>query len=124
MAITDIIKPEYAQTWLKIATDVQEVLKDFDTSDTREVKDVLADIKARLDKTEYQIASDYDNTYKYFDYDVFTQDRRFGIRIFLGNNEFGLYLHNIDTMYLYAPNDEYDVLDDVTIADIKRAVKE
>ena len=124
MTVASMIKSEYAPAWLKIATDVQEVLKDFDTSDTREVEDVLADIKARLDKTGYDISCDYIDTYKYFDYDIFTQDRKYGIRIFLGNNEFGLYLHNVDTMYLYAPNDKDDVLADVTIENIKQAVKE
>ena len=108
------------KVWLEIAKNVKGVLTGLDTSTTRPLEEVLKDMNDRLSKTGYKINSDYTpKTYEYFDFDLFRQDN-YGIRIFLGHGNINnLYIHGLDSMYLYAPNDEDDYLSDITIKELE-----
>ena len=120
----DMIHPAHAEHWLKIAEDVKKALDGLDTTTERSVAAILTDLNKRLESTGYEIISDYSDRYRYFDFDVFTKDREYGIRIFLGSTWFGdIHLHNLTDMYLYAPSDVDDVLDDVTIDELREFVK-
>jgi hypothetical protein len=120
----DMINPVHAEHWLKIAKDVKKVLDDLDTTTKRSVAAIMTDLNKRLESTGYEIISDYSDRYRYFDFDVFTKDREYGIRIFLGSTWFdNIHLHNLTDMYLYAPSDIDDVLDDVTIEELERNIR-
>lgn len=120
----DMIHPEHAEHWLKIAKDVKKALDGLDTTTERSVAAIMTDLNKRLESTGYEIISDYSDRYRYFDFDVFTKDREYGIRIFLGSTWFGnIHLHNLEDMYLYAPSDVDDVLSDVTIEQLEEFVK-
>lgn len=120
----EMIHPVHAEVWYTMALNVQEVMKGFDTTQT-DVPTILKDITGRLNKTGYQVLKDYnDKTYEYFDFEVWTSndDGRYGLRLFFGHKWFNeVYLHNLQDMYLYAPQDQYDVLADVTIDELKEA---
>ena len=120
----EMIHPVHAEVWYTMALNVQEVMKGFDTTQT-DVPTILKDITERLNKTGYQVLKDYnDKTYEYFDFEVWTSndDGRYGLRLFFGHKWFNeVYLHNLQDMYLYAPQDQYDVLADVTIDELKEA---
>ena len=120
----DMIHPVHAEVWYTMALNVQEVMEGFDTTQT-DVPTILKDITERLNKTGYQVLKDYnDKTYEYFDFEVWTSndDGRYGLRLFFGHKWFNeIYLHNLQDMYLYAPQDQYDVLADVTIDELKEA---
>lgn len=121
----EMIHPVHAEVWYTMALNVQEVMEGFDITQT-DVPTILEDITERLNKTGYQVLKDYnDKTYEYFDFEVWTSndDGRYGLRLFFGHKCFNeIYLHNLQGMYLYAPQDQYDVLDDVTIDELKEAV--
>ena len=120
----EMIHPVHAEVWYTMALNVQEVMKGFDTTQT-DVPTILNDITERLNKTGYQVLKDYnDKTYEYFDFEVWTSNDngRYGLRLFFGHKRFDeVYLHNLQGMYLYAPQEQYDVLDDVTIDELKEA---
>ena len=120
----EMIHPVHAEVWYTMALNVQEVMKGFDTTQT-DVPAILKDITERLNKTGYQVLKDYnDETYEYFDFEVWTSNDngRYGLRLFFGHKWFDkVYLHNLQGMYLYAPQEQYDVLDDVTIDELKEA---
>ena len=120
----EMIHPVHAEVWYTMALNVQEVMKGFDTTQT-DVPTILKDITERLNKTGYQVLKDYnDKTYEYFDFEVWTSNDngRYGLRLFFGHKWFDeVYLHNLQGMYLYAPQEQYDVLDDVTIDELKEA---
>ena len=120
----EMIHPVHAEVWYTMALNVQEVMKGFDTTQT-DVPTILKDITERLNKTGYQVLKDYnDETYEYFDFEVWTSNDngRYGLRLFFGHKWFDeVYLHNLQGMYLYAPQEQYDVLDDVTIDELKEA---
>ena len=120
----EMIHPVHAEVWYTMALNVQEVMKGFDTTQT-DVPTILNDITERLNKTGYQVLKDYnDKTYEYFDFEVWTSNDngRYGLRLFFGHKWFDkVYLHNLQGMYLYAPQEQYDVLDDVTIDELKEA---
>lgn len=123
----EMIHPVHAEVWYTMALNVQEVMEGFDTTQT-DVPTILKDITERLNKTGYQVLKDYnDKTYEYFDFEVWTSndDGRYGLRLFFGHKWFDkIYLHNLQGMYLYAPQDQYDVLDDVTIDELKEAAND
>ena len=121
----DMIHPVHAEVWYEMATKVNDALKGMDTSGKRPVKDILDDMETRLRKTGYDITSDFTpDQYEYFDFDVFTTDREYGIRIFLGHKWFDeIHVHGLQGMYLYAPSEVDDVLDDVTIDELKEAME-
>ena len=120
----EMIHPVHAEVWYTMALNVQEVMKGFDTTQT-DIPTILNDITERLNKTGYQVLKDYnDKTYEYFDFEVWTSndDGRYGLRLFFGHKSFNeVYLHNLHDLYLYAPQEKYDVLDDVTIDELKEA---
>jgi hypothetical protein len=120
----EMIHPAHAEVWFEMAIKVNRVLRGMNFDDQRDVSDILQEIKTRLNDTGYQIISDYTpGKYEYLDFDIFREDR-YGIRIFLGRACFDeKYFHGLDTMYLYAPNDVDDVLDDVTIDDIREVIE-
>lgn len=123
----EMIHPVHAEVWYTMALNVQEVMEGFDTTQT-DVPTILKDITERLNKTGYQVLKDYnDETYKYFDFEVWTSNDngRYGLRLFFGHKWFDeVYLHNLQGMYLYAPQEQYDVLDDVTIDELKEAAND
>ena len=123
----EMIHPVHAEVWYTMALNVQEVMKGFDTTQT-DVSTILNDITERLNKTGYQVLKDYkDKEYEYFDFEVWTSndDGRYGLRLFFGHKWFDeVYLHNLQGMYLYAPQEQYDVLDDVTIDELKEAAND
>ena len=120
----EMIHPVHAEVWYTMALNVQEVMKGFDTTQT-DVSTILNDITERLNKTGYQVLKDYkDKEYEYFDFEVWTSndDGKYGLRLFFGHKWFDkIHLHNLEDMYLYAPQEQYDVLDDVTIDELKEA---
>lgn len=123
----EMIHPVHAEVWYTMALNVQEVMKGFDTTQTA-VSTILKDITERLNKTGYQVLKDYkDKEYEYFDFEVWTSndDGKYGLRLFFGHKWFDkIYLHNLQDMYLYAPQDQYDVLDDVTIDELKEVIND
>lgn len=119
----DMIHPAHAEVWYEMATKVQDALMGMNFDDQRDPEDILKELKDRLNSTGYQVISDYTpDKYEYFDFDIFRDDR-YGIRIFLGHTCFEKYFHGLDTMYLYAPYDVDDVIDDVTIDEIKAVIE-
>ena len=123
----EMIHPVHAEVWYTMALKVQEVMEGFDTTQT-DIPTILNDITERLNKTGYQVLKDYkDKSYEYFDFEVWTSndDGRYGLRLFFGHKWFNeVYLHNLQDMYLYAPQDQYDVLADVTIDELKEAAND
>lgn len=123
----EMIHPVHAEVWYTMALNVQEVMKGFDTTQT-DVSTILNDITERLNKTGYQVLKDYkDKEYEYFDFEVWTSndDGKYGLRLFFGHKWFDkTHLHNLEDMYLYAPQEQYDVLDDVTIDELKEAAND
>ena len=123
----EMIHPVHAEVWYTMALNVQEVMEGFDTTQT-DVPTILNDITERLNKTGYQVLKDYnDKTYEYFDFEVWTSndDGKYGLRLFFGHKWFNeIYLHNLQDMYLYAPQDQYDVLADVTIDELKEVIND
>ena len=123
----EMIHPVHAEVWYTMALNVQEVMKGFDTTQT-DVSTILNDITERLNKTGYQVLKDYkDKEYEYFDFEVWTgnDDGKYGLRLFFGHKWFDkIHLHNLEDMYLYAPQEQYDVLDDVTIDELKEAAND
>ena len=120
----EMIHPVHAEVWYTMALNVQEVMEGFDTTQT-DAPTILNDITERLNKTGYQVLKDYkDKEYEYFDFEVWTSNDngRYGLRLFFGHKWFDkIHLHNLEDMYLYAPQEQYDVLDDVTIDELKEA---
>ena len=125
ITMSKMIHPVHAEVWYTMALKVQEVMKGFDTTQT-DVSAILDDITGRLEKTGYEVLNDYnDKTYEYFDFDVWTStdDGKYGLRLFFGHKWFDkIHLHNLQDMYLYAPQDQYDVLVDVTIDELKEVI--
>lgn len=123
----DMIHPAHAEVWYEMATNVKEVMEGFDTTQ-RNVPAILKDITERLNKTGYEVLTDYQKgKYEFFDFEVWTanDDGRYGLRLFFGHKWFDeIHLHNLQGMYLYAPQEVDDVLDDVTIDELKEVVHE
>ena len=122
----DMIHPAYAKVWYEMAMNVKKVMEGFDTTQ-KDVPAILKDIKERLNKTGYQVLTDYqEDKYEFFDFEVWTEndDGRYGLRLFFGHKWFDeIYLRHLPGgMYLYAPQEMYDILDDVTIDELKEVV--
>ena len=116
----EMIHPAHAEVWFEMAIKVNRALRGMNFDSKRNRYDVLDELKTRLGATGYKVTSDYTpDKYEYYDFDLFREDR-YGIRIFLG---YPNYYHGLTDMYLYAPNDAEDVLDDVTIDDIREVIE-
>lgn len=118
------IKKEHAKVWFEMATKVSKVLENLDTTSTRPVETIVKDMTNLLNQTGYRVFSGYEsNTYEYFDFDLFREDG-YGIRVFLGHKWFEkIYVHKLEDMYLYAPNDTDDYMSDVTIEELEKIVR-
>ena len=123
----DMIHPAHAEVWYEMAMNVKGVMEGFDTTQ-KNVPAILKDTTERLNKTGYEVLTDYQkDKYEFFDFEVWTANAngRYGLRLFFGHKWFDeIHLHNLQGMYLYAPQEIDDVLDDVTIDELKEVVHE
>lgn len=99
------ITPMKADMWISIYEDCKEILQAGITKITGDNKLKRAkELADTLRLTGYAVECDYSELYEYYDYEVWTKDKQYGIRIFFNDNlklqkEFYGYISGDDTIY-------------------------
>ena len=99
------ITPMKADMWASMYDDCKEILQSGITKITGDNKIKRAkELADTLRLTGYTVQCDYSELYEYYDYEVWTKDKQYGIRIFFNDDlklqkEFYGYISGDDTIY-------------------------